>query len=49
MLYQFKSFTCPAAGNRTSQKDWDRAFLSTEQFEKLYGKDEVSAAQPQAE
>lgn len=32
MLYQRPSFQLPAAKPGTSQKDWDRAFLSKEEF-----------------
>jgi hypothetical protein len=49
MLYQYRTFTCPSAGNHTDQKTWDRAFLSAKEFEEKYGKDELDAAQPQAE
>ena len=49
MLYQRPSFTCPAAPHRTSDKDWDRAFLSREQFAAKYGADELDAALPQAD
>lgn len=49
MLYQRRTFTCPAAPNRTSDKTWDRAFLTQEQFAAKYGADEVYAAVPQAD
>lgn len=49
MLYQRPKFTCPAAPHRTTDKTWDRAFLSPEQFEAKYGPDELTAAVPQAD
>jgi hypothetical protein len=49
MLYQRGTWTCPAAGLKTSDKDWDRAFLAADQFAAKYGADEVDAAQAQAE
>lgn len=45
MLYQRNVFTCPAAGLKTSEKNWDRAFLTPEQFAAKYGTDELNAAQ----
>lgn len=49
MLYQRPSFTLPAKSHKTSDKNWDRAFLSRDQFEDKYGKDEFYAAVPQAD
>lgn len=38
MLYQRPKFTCPAStGTKTSEKNWDRAFLTAEQFKQKYG------------
>jgi hypothetical protein len=37
MLYQLGRFTLPAAGQRTTQENWDRAFLSDEEFLAKYG------------
>lgn len=37
MKYTAKSFTLPASSNWTTQQNWDRAFLSPEQFEAKYG------------
>lgn len=37
MLYLRPTFTCPAAGPKTSDKNWDRAFLTAEQFSQKYG------------
>lgn len=36
MKYLSRSFTVPASHN-TSQKQWDRAFMSNDEFEKKYG------------
>ena len=44
MLYLRPNFTLPAANVRTTQKDWDRAFLTKEDFERLYGKDSFDEA-----
>lgn len=49
MLYQRPKFSCPAAGLKTTDKDWDRAFLSPDQFESKYGKDSFTEAVPQAD
>lgn len=49
MLYQRPKFSCPAAGQKTSQENWDRAFLNKEQFESKYGKDSYTEAVPQAD
>jgi hypothetical protein len=35
MQYTQKTFTLPASSN-ASQKQWDRAFLSPEEFKKKY-------------
>jgi hypothetical protein len=35
MKYEKPTFTLPASAN-TSQKTWDRAFLSEEEFRKKY-------------
>lgn len=37
MLYQRQTFTCPAAGAKTSGENWDRAFLTHEEFVAKYG------------
>lgn len=37
MLYERPKFTCPAAGQNTTQKNWDRAFLSEIEFSTKYG------------
>lgn len=39
MKYTEKTFALPAANTRQSQKDWDRAFMSPEEFEAKYGKE----------
>lgn len=49
MLYQRPSFQLPAAGLNTTEKNWDRAFLTQEQFESKYGQDEFYASVPQAD
>lgn len=49
MLYTMGRWTCPSANVKTTQKNWDRAFLPKDQFEALYGPDEVDAAVPQDE
>lgn len=46
MLYQRPSFTLPAKSPVTSEKNWDRAFLTEEQFESKYGPNEYWAAIP---
>ncbi len=38
MLYQRRSFTLPAT-NTASQKNWDRAFMSREDFVAKYGEE----------
>lgn len=42
MLYQRRTFTCPASKN-TSQENWDRAFLSAEEYIFKYGSSALSA------
>jgi hypothetical protein len=37
MKYTEKSFTLPASAGATTEKNWDRAFLSPESFEAKYG------------
>ena len=37
MLYQQRSFTLPATNPGTSQKEWDRAFMSSDSFFATYG------------
>ena len=37
MLYQRKTFTCPAAPQRTSQRSWDYSVLSKGEFIAKYG------------
>lgn len=38
MLYQRPKFQCPASsGKSTSDKNWDRAFLSEDEFKAKYG------------
>ena len=49
MLYERPKFSCPAAGLKTSDENWDRAFLTKEQFEAIYGKDSYTEAVPQAD
>lgn len=39
MKYTEKSFTLPAASETTSQKNWDRAFLTADEFLRKYGPD----------
>jgi len=36
MLYTRKSFTCPASGKNTSQRKWDLAFLTKEEYKEKY-------------
>lgn len=48
MLYQYKTFSCPAAGQKTTDKNWDLAFLSKEEFEARYGQGSYDEAQPNA-
>jgi hypothetical protein len=37
MLYQRPKFSCPASsGASTSEKNWDRAFLSESEYAKKY-------------
>lgn len=36
MLYQRSNWTLPAANPKTSQENWDRAFLSKAEFEVKY-------------
>lgn len=49
MLYQRGTWTCPAKSHTTPDKNWDRAFLTPDQFAAKYGADEVWAAVPQAD
>jgi hypothetical protein len=42
MLYQKPSFTLPAKSPVTSEKNWDRAFLSKEKFQERYGESSES-------
>ena len=49
MLYQLGRWTCPAANSKTTDKNWDRAFLSREEFEAKHGKDTFYEAVPQAD
>ncbi len=49
MLYQRPKFSCPAAGLKTTEQNWDRAFLSRKAFELKYGKDSYTEAVPQAD
>lgn len=37
MLYQRSTFSCPAAGIKTTDKNWDRAFLPAGEFIAKYG------------
>ena len=37
MLYQTKTFTCPAGPKRTSQRSWDYSVHSKEEFLTKYG------------
>lgn len=37
MLYTRRTFTCPAASGNVSNKNWDRAFLSADEFIAKYG------------
>lgn len=39
MLYLRGTWSLSAANPQTTQKNWDRAFLTEEQFMALYGKD----------
>lgn len=39
MLYQRRVFTCPASGLKTSDINWDRAFLTPEQFSAKYAEE----------
>lgn len=45
MLYLRPSFTLPVANPGTSDKNWDRAFLSKEDFEARWGKDSYNSAE----
>ena len=38
MQYQQPSFTLPVTTRQMSQKDWDRATMSREDFAKKYGR-----------
>lgn len=46
MLYTRPSFTCPAAGAKTSGENWDRAFLTHEEFVAKYGESPDGQARP---
>jgi len=37
MLYTRPTFTCPSAGPRVTEKNWDRAFLPKDVFVAKYG------------
>jgi len=37
VLYTRGTWTCPAAGLKTTDKNWDRAFLSVDEFRQKYG------------
>jgi hypothetical protein len=41
MQYQKPTFTLPASNN-ASQKQWDFAFLTREEFEEKYGQEEYT-------
>jgi len=43
MQYQNKTFTLPAAPKNQSQKDWDRIWLSPEQFAAKYSRSTIQA------
>lgn len=45
MLYLRGTWTCPAANYKTTDKDWDRAFLTKEDFESRHGKGSYDDAQ----
>lgn len=49
MLYTMGRWTCPAGNPNTTEKNWDRAFLSKEDFESKHGKDSFYEAVPQAD
>lgn len=36
MLYQRRTFTCPAGPQRTSEQKWDLAMMSREEFKQKY-------------
>jgi hypothetical protein len=36
MLYLRPTFTCPAAGQKTSEQRWDLAFLNKEEYKSKY-------------
>lgn len=38
-MYLRPSFTLPASGLKTSDKNWDRAFLSRDKFFEKYGEE----------
>lgn len=44
MLYKRPTFTCPANGSAT-EKQWDLAFLSKEEFQKKYHVDDEQYGQ----
>lgn len=41
MAYTMSTFTLPAS-NKTSQKQWDFAFLTRQEFEEKYGQEEYN-------
>jgi hypothetical protein len=44
MLYTRKVFSCPASsGGKTTDKNWDRAFLSKEEFAAKYPSEATTA------
>lgn len=44
MLYQRRTFTCPAAPSKTSQRNWDFSTLTREEFLAKYGQDAAEYA-----
>lgn len=38
MLYTLGKFTLPSSNPKTTQENWDRAFLPAKDFELKYGK-----------
>jgi hypothetical protein len=42
MLYTRRTFSCPASNN-ASQRQWDLAFLSDEDYKKKYGETKEQA------
>ena len=41
MLYQRRTFTCPAGPRRTSERSWDYSVLGREEFLAKYGESAV--------